>query len=99
MQPHGRQGFDRYDGVVACVDSYTGAMSRLGESRSDSAGRQLRVRLNISASASATALRSASAAAAAATNSEVERLFGRLDNSTRQEETPAAKHLAHPASY
>ena len=60
MQPHGRKGFDRYAGAVACVDSYAGAMSGLGESRSDSAAGHLRVWLNISASVSAAALRSAS---------------------------------------
>ena len=47
MQPHGRKGFDRYAGAVACVDSYAGAMSGLGESRSDSADGHLRVWLNI----------------------------------------------------
>ena len=60
MQPHGRKGFDRYAGAVACVDSYAGAMSGLGESRSDSADGHLRVWLNISASVPAAALISAS---------------------------------------
>ena len=37
MHPHGRHGFDRYAEAVACVDGYARAMSRLYESRSDSA--------------------------------------------------------------
>ena len=89
MQPHGRKGFDRYAGAVACVDSYAGAMSGLGESRSDSA--DLRVWLNI-VIAHGRMHRSAAQQInrSAATNSEVERLFGRLDNSTRRKRNPSS---------
>ena len=84
MQPHGRKGFDRYAGAVACVDSYAGAMSGLGESRSDSAGRQLRLNRFELAVAQHMQNVQIAAASAAAIDSEVERLFGRVDKSTRR---------------
>ena len=87
MHHHGREDFGRYAGAVACVDSYGGAMSGLGESRSDFAARQLRVRLNRFELAVLQRMQNvqiAAAASAAATDSEVERLFGRVDKSTRR---------------
>ena len=98
MQPHGRKGFDRYAGAVACVDSYVGAMFGLGESRSDSSD-GLRVWLNVviahgrmhrsASSSAANQVRSASQVGAS-TNSEVERIFGRLDNLTRRKRNPSS---------
>jgi hypothetical protein len=92
MQPHGRKGFDRYAGAVACVDSYAGAMSGLGESRSDSSD-GLRVWLKImhrSASSSAPAADQQRHQQRPSTNSEVERIFGRLDNLTRRKRNPSS---------
>ena len=92
MQPHGRKGFDRYAGAVACVDSYAGAMSGLGESRSDSSD-GLRVWLKImhrSASSSAPAADQQRHQQRPSTNSEVERIFGHLDNLTRQKRNPSS---------
>ena len=93
MQPHGRMGFDRYAGAVACVDSYAGAMSGLGESRSDSSD-GLRVwlidRMHRSASSSAASQVRSASQVGASTNSEVERIFGRLDNLTRRKRNPSS---------
>ena len=93
MQPHGRKGFDRYAGAVACVDSYAGAMSGLGESRSDSSD-GLRVwlidRMHRSASSSAASQVRSASQVGASTNSEVERIFGRLDNLTRRKRNPSS---------
>ena len=93
MQPHGRKGFDRYARAVACVDSYAGAMSGLGESRSDSSDR-LRVwlidRMHRSASSSAASQVRSASQVGASTNSEVERIFGRLDNLTRRKRNPSS---------